>query len=346
MGKNRVIWIDILTALAMIAVLILHSGGIVWKLSVFQTIAWNISLIWQVLFIWCVPILFMLSGVKMLGYRTRYSTKNLFKKRIVKVVIPFVFWSVITFILTNPFTDILSYLKKLSSDFLTGSINPIYWYFYALIGLYILLPLLSLIIMNASKRLLQYILGMNFIFQIMIPFMCEVLHLNMIDFELWKTYMIIAPYTGLFLLGYYLVKFPISKNAYWWILVAGGITVIPMFLWIRGAALSTGEIPTYLYSYNSPYCWLLSIIVFETIRRIFEQKQISFKIEKIILLVSNMSLGIYIIHQFVKQFLFILVPNLEYNILFVIIGWIPIIILTIIIVWIIKKIPIIKNLLP
>ena len=91
--KNRVMYFDVLTTVSMIAVVILHTGGSVWKTNQIGTLAWDIALLWQVLFIWCVPILLMLSGIKMLDYRTRYTTRELLKKRMFKVLIPFIIWS-------------------------------------------------------------------------------------------------------------------------------------------------------------------------------------------------------------------------------------------------------------
>lgn len=207
--KNRVMYFDVLTTVSMIAVVILHTGGSVWKTNQIGTLAWDIALLWQVLFIWCVPILLMLSGIKMLDYRTRYTTRELLKKRMFKVLIPFIIWSIITYVLTNPISLDFIYVKNFFNLFFKGEINPIYWYFYVLIGLYLLLPVLSLMIENSSKELLQYLLLTNFIFQIGIPFIYNIFGMDETQFEVWTTYMKIAPYAGYFILGYYLVKYPI-----------------------------------------------------------------------------------------------------------------------------------------
>lgn len=37
----------------------------------------------------------MLSGATLMVYRTRYSTATFFRKRLIKVVIPWIFWSLV-----------------------------------------------------------------------------------------------------------------------------------------------------------------------------------------------------------------------------------------------------------
>lgn len=95
-GKNRIIYIDVLNIIAIIAVIALHCNGIVHGNP--NTRAWNTSLIVECLCYFAVPLFCMLSGATLMNYREKYDTKTFFKKRVLKVLIPFIFWAIIMFI--------------------------------------------------------------------------------------------------------------------------------------------------------------------------------------------------------------------------------------------------------
>lgn len=96
MKDNRKIYIDILNIIAIIAVVALHCNGIVHGSP--NTRAWNSSLIVECICYFAVPLFLMLTGATLMNYRKKYDTKTFFKKRILKVAIPFIFWAIIMFV--------------------------------------------------------------------------------------------------------------------------------------------------------------------------------------------------------------------------------------------------------
>ena len=67
-SKNqRVIYIDILNIISILAVIILHHNGIVHKY--FNGNAWKTSLIAETVFYWAVPVFVMISGAMPMNYR-------------------------------------------------------------------------------------------------------------------------------------------------------------------------------------------------------------------------------------------------------------------------------------
>lgn len=77
--KKHYYYMDILNIMATMAVLWLHTSEYAFEYNP-QDPNWYISLIIQVVFIWAVPIFFMISGANLLNYRDRYDTKTFFKK--------------------------------------------------------------------------------------------------------------------------------------------------------------------------------------------------------------------------------------------------------------------------
>ena len=92
-SQSRILYFDVLNIAACIAVIFLHHNGIVHSFT--NTLAWRESLIAECAFYWAVPIFLMLSGANLLNYREKYSTKVFFKKRIIRTVIPWLFWSAV-----------------------------------------------------------------------------------------------------------------------------------------------------------------------------------------------------------------------------------------------------------
>ena len=92
MGKRRFVYFDMLSIVATLAVVFLHCNGIVhWGP---QTPHWSQALLVEVLFYWAVPVFFMCSGAKTMGYRDGKSTKDFLVSRLKGIFFPFLVWSV------------------------------------------------------------------------------------------------------------------------------------------------------------------------------------------------------------------------------------------------------------
>lgn len=92
-------FIDIMNILACISVVCLHHNGLVH--TYYDTPGWRQSLVVECVFYWAVPIFFMITGATLMNYREKYSTKEFFKKRFVRTVIPWLFWSAVTLIVNS-----------------------------------------------------------------------------------------------------------------------------------------------------------------------------------------------------------------------------------------------------
>ena len=94
-GK-RIVYLDVLNIIAIISVIAMHCNGIVHGNPNIR--AWNTSLIIECICYFAVPLFFFFFLANLLKYRVRYNTKEFYKKRCKKVLIPFIFWATIMFI--------------------------------------------------------------------------------------------------------------------------------------------------------------------------------------------------------------------------------------------------------
>lgn len=91
--RSRIKYISVLNALACFAVVMLHSNGAFWTYSADSY--WISADFIECFMYFAVPVFFMISGTTLIDYRDKYSTREYFKKRIEKTLIPFIAWSVI-----------------------------------------------------------------------------------------------------------------------------------------------------------------------------------------------------------------------------------------------------------
>ncbi|MBQ3865619.1 MAG: acyltransferase family protein, partial [Clostridia bacterium] len=90
--KQKSAYITLLSVIGSIAVVLLHSNGCFWNFSA-EARYWKTANVIECVFYFAVPVFFMISGATLLDYRERYDTAAFLKKRALKTVVPFLFWS-------------------------------------------------------------------------------------------------------------------------------------------------------------------------------------------------------------------------------------------------------------
>ena len=144
-------YITVLSVIACFFVIMLHS----YTLGFEETSNWILERIFRGIAYCAVPIFFMISGATLIDYRERYDTKTFFKKRLLKTLLPLIIWSIIYFIVkiisgqidTNNinFRFIIDY-------FINVRMNPVFWFLVVIIGIYLCIPVISLIPKENRKK--------------------------------------------------------------------------------------------------------------------------------------------------------------------------------------------------
>lgn len=164
--KNREVWIDWMRVLACLMVMTVHSAepfylGGDGSLILTQTDARWVSF-FDTFVRACVPLFVVASSF--LQFPLHYSTGEFLRRRMVRVLVPFVVWSLVyAFYWGQPVENLQSLL--LNFNYAAGHL----WFVYMLVGLYLLMPLLSPWAERVSKRELQFYLLLCFL-TTLIPF--------------------------------------------------------------------------------------------------------------------------------------------------------------------------------
>ena len=141
-NKRRNINIDILRIICAIAVVLIHANVIyVENIGNHVSFVWSISNIIFICSRFATPIFFMISGYLTLNNDKNLNIKEFYTKKLKKVVLPFLIWTVIYLIY-----DCRKYYGELnvmliSKKFLLSMVGAEayyhLWFFYALIGMYL-----------------------------------------------------------------------------------------------------------------------------------------------------------------------------------------------------------------
>ena len=297
MKKN---YISILNVLACIGVVILHT---------FETgYTSDANFVFEVLIraiAYCaVPVFFMITGAKLIDYRERYDTKTFFKKRLLKVIIPLIIWSIIYFII-NFFKGKFSIndlsFKFVFEYFFLVKTNPIFWFFVVIIGIYLAIPVISLIPQESRRKAFLYIIIITFVFNQFLPDLLYHLNLNYnYDLKFPLTY---SGWISFIFIGYYIDKYEIVKKHRVIIYVLGIIGFLTMVVPTIFISYHKNESCSWFDEYYDAPCVLYSASVFLFFKSKINNNQIVTKIMPFFNFVAPTTLGIYVLHIAIRDFL-------------------------------------------
>jgi len=230
-----------------------------------------------------VPIFIMLSGALILP--GKFDLFPFLKKRLLRVVVPFLFWCLVYCLVRYPFYHngdtlllVPDFIAWSAKAFYSQAISPHFWYIYMLIGLYLFAPVIIKWVQHSQKREIEYFLIVWLVTIIAAtPF-------NLIYF---------SEYLGYMVLGYYLLKWPpaISKGLLWPVFLLGWlITCLGTYFYSQKA----GAFQELFYNYLSINVILMTIPVFVILMKTkFTAPALLIRIRNF---TSKYSYGIYLVH--------------------------------------------------
>jgi len=239
-----------------------------------------------------VPIFFMLSGYLLLE---KDEPLNIFfKKRFNKVGIPLIVWSLIYI----PWNDYYREWPKISIyELYEIVLTPTYyhlWFLYAIIGIYLIMPILRVVVQQSSKSLLYYYILIWFLAASIIPTVEKITGvMSRIDL------LAISGFSGYLVLGLLLGKIQLTKRS---AVAAGFLSVGCVIITITGTYLlivrNNGIFSNNYYDYLSPQIVISSVTIFVLIKYIVVNVR-AFSNERLLSIIESISfasLGIYLIH--------------------------------------------------
>lgn len=303
---EKIQYFDTLRALATVAVIIIHVSSPVLKMTYLREMDfWWIGNIFNSFMRFAVPMFLMLSGATLL--HKNYSLSEFYKKRLVRVFIPLIFWMIVywlyRWIMLSPklqphiFSDISRWAVNL---FLNEGVSKHLWYVYMILFLYIFIPFISKIVQKANNI---YLLVFLFAWIVL----CMLTYNLNLSFYKWTgdyQYKLLGylEYSGFLVLGYFLsqikLNFKGNKSIYF---LAYLITVAISALVAYFVSKHDHQLNLRIYSYFSFNTIIQTVALFMFVKEIHIKDNI---LEKIMTTISAYSYGIYLVHIIVIGVLF------------------------------------------
>lgn len=290
MQKNRNISLDLLKVLACIGVVLLHTtmGG--FK----ETGSWNFSTYLYYLGTYSIPLFFMVNGYLLLGKRN--ITYSYILEKVKWILITVSSWTTIVWLLKRDFA--VNPVKKIIGSMVQKGYFFQFWFFGALILIYLCLPILKKFL--NSKRSYLYILSLlisiGLIFELTNIIIQTPLQSYVIQtFRLWTWFFY-------YILGGLIAQFDkeFIKNGFkrWMKIVAVLLLLItPVILFFLAKTIYHNLFAEYFY--DILFVKIVSLGVFLTILTL-SLKESKYKW---IVFLSNQTMGVFIVHTYVMKVL-------------------------------------------
>lgn len=338
------LYISVANVFACLSVVLLHANTVFWTHPTGRL--WITSNFIETFFYWAVPVFYMISGVTLIDYRERYSTSVFLKKRAVKTLIPFVFWSffacVFNIVVLNKPMD-WNVLHILDNIINTRYLS-IYWFFPALFALYLSIPVLGAV--QNKGEVFQYAIFCGVVTVYILPL---VFALFGIPYNSALKLPIASGALTYAMTGYCIEKEKLTPKQRGIIYLFGIIGFLLHFFGTIVASEGHQEVVrTFKGYYNIP-CYMQSVAVFVLFKYFPYEKFFSHlkcDVEKLFYQYSSLTFGIYLIHRF----LLITIPmKFDVNIASIVWrvgGGIGVFLFSGLIVAMIKKIPVLSKIVP
>ena len=359
--KNRNSYISFINVIAAVSVVILHANVSFWVDGTSRPY-WAVTNVIESVFYFAVPVFFMLSGATLIDYQDRYPTKDFFKKRFVKTVIPFIAWSFVgllwkyrkvlwAMLLGQPNTGLDWTFLSVSNGIINTKFRDIYWFFIPLFCIYLVMPLFAAINKEKRVKIIYYIVWISLPINFVIPFGLALLNrYAAIDFG-W-TYTIYVGYQYLFyaLVGYVIHKREIKPGyrLMIYVVAAAGLMAHILGTYYETKAAGNGSIDSFYKGYYNLPCVLYSIGIFVFLK--YAARKIkSEKVNKVFAYLQGYTFPIYLIHRY---YLDVFEENLSLigmeraSILYVVSATLLALILSILTTMLLRKIPVIRHIVP
>jgi len=289
------VWLDNSRIIAILAVVFLHvSAGVVTE-SVIGTESWWVGNLYDSLVRWCVPVFVMISGAVLLDPDKRENLKTFYIKRLSKIFIPILFWSIF-FLLWSMFNGFVKAERLSLTDFaqrlMSGRPHYHMWFLYMIIPLYLFTPFFRKVLANSTRSEIATLVIMAMFISVLNAMGNKIYSQESKLFTNW-----FLSYIPFFFLGYLIRTDECnhSKFILWIVFVVSFIlTAVGCYVVASRKSLDAG-----LYFYN----YLSITVVPMSVSVMYLLKSWTLPIGNVALTrkLSLLTLGVYLIHPVILE---------------------------------------------
>ncbi|MBU2709102.1 acyltransferase family protein [Zooshikella marina] len=284
---RHVFYIDVLRCLAALAVIAIHVLGPLRELyNVIPLHQWLAAVEINALMRWAVPIFIMISGALLLQEQHPFNLQHYLTRRVVKVVIPFLAWSVI-YALIAGYSGQNGSLDQVITIIENANNEPTWyhlWFFYDFIPLYFIIPLLALMIHKLGHERIKLLITGWLLLTLV----------NWLNIETPLRVNIVL-YSGYLIFGWYLANHtPIHTR---WLIVGGLLAAATNLVGSWYWSMLKDGYSSFFMGYKTLNTVLIAGMIFTLCKQYSEQ--IPLYLKPVIAHLARYSLGIYLLHPII-----------------------------------------------
>ena len=293
----RIKYLDILKAIAILAVIVIHVAGESWYICLheesFDLFKWQVLLVWLGLAKCGVPIFIMVSGALLL--KKDYTVCDIVKR--IMIIVGSIILMATVGEMTNIFLGNVQSdnpILDIASQVIHGTVPTYGWYLYTLIGFYLALPFFKAFVNGANEDQYRYTLILIFAFSSIIKFvqmfdadnsMGDLV--EMLDMGIGY----LSGFMGYFLMGYYMENHRIRVPE--WMIYVGGIIGIGVSIVISLG--NPARMEDYI-SYPMPGVVIYSVSMYMIYKKLAHRLS-EMPVGKFLADLGSKTLGIYMFHM-------------------------------------------------
>lgn len=295
-ATERLWYFDALRAIAILAVVTIHAAITEWHQAPVESWRWDVLNWINSLPRFCVPVFLMISGALFLDPSREVTWRALWRKYLPRVAAAFAAWSLF-FALVNVYGPGGSgSFPELVTRFFTGHFHL--WFLLALMGLYLLVPILRPIVRD--RRVAWYFVGLALPFAYVFPMLERVPAIgDVLGSMLGAAKLeLVLGYSSYFVLGYLLSRVRLQPWQLWALAGAGAAGLAATAVGTAAVSRRAGEWDELFYGFLTPNVLAVSVAVFCLVKAAGDLGDPARKPSRIVGFLSNYSFGIYLVHPF------------------------------------------------
>ncbi|WP_161569638.1 acyltransferase [Veronia nyctiphanis] len=309
-NEDRVFYLDLLRTAAILGVIAIHvTGYFVTNYQTYEGITWWVANVINSSSRFSIPMFLMLSGALLLNGKVAENPLALVKRRVLKLGIPFMIWSLIYFVYKHQVVgdtelSIVSFVENLIVEFATNGIYSHLWFMYVILAVYLVSPFIHRAVYGASEKEIRYLLVIWFVVSILL-FSIQQVYAHFNDGFRYPLVIIDIPlaarYAGYFILGFYLYRFDIKQAWRDLAIALGAASLLTTPIVTYALTIDAGRLVESFYSPFAVTNCLAAVAIFLLCKQ-RSWESLPDKLRTLITAMSAATFGIYFIHMMIQDF--------------------------------------------
>ena len=308
------IFLDVSKIIAVILIVLMHVTAGAWGEAALGSFEWHVLNVFNCLSRIGMPLLFMQVGAAFLSRREQ-SIKNLYTGYIIKIVVAFFFWAAF-YMFTYYLWDAPNGFGDFNiGDFILGIFTGAphsQWFILLAISLYMLIPILRMV--ASDMKICKYFLILWAVFSIALPSVYKIPSLfpgmseslsegitHAADLASRLTPTMVLQFPGYMLLGYYLHKTEFTKKGVLWAVLVGLVGFAYTIFMTANDSMKAGVSTESFFGNFSINICLMAIGVTVGVKYLVQKIWFGPRTYNAIRFLSDVSFGIFLIHDFVRM---------------------------------------------